>query len=522
MTEPIIGVDLGNFFLQPCFIQNIDTKTKRGGVFYDLVDPALNTPYGIPTAFFYSQKRGILLGGQAVRATPTKNCIRYLKRDLFKNGKPNSVTLDGKTFTYDEMIIAVAQYAIRIAAKQLENTLNIKTNKVSLAYPASMSAFVKNHLVSLMEQITLDDGRKIEIVGTIAEPAAAALDYLACSNSTKDETALVADLGAGTFDVSIVRVYPKGKKRIDNSTYYYDVKFTDGLEDLGGKEFDEIIRNINCKNAGKDASDPMISEMIRNSAESLKRDLSFDQVVYPMIMLKNGVSIKEITRTEFENEARPLMERILKMVEDTINTNLDITIDHLILTGGASQMPMVERMFKERFPALANKIQFHMPSKAIASGTARFGVKEDGGKQVTSDKKSKEARTVELRTIRDIGSDFYKDSDDKTGFIVTYVKAGTPIPYTSPWVDSFKLSSSRYTRFGIYEAKNSSPDEQKIASDYQLVHFHKHDHGQERPIGYRAQSRIVIDERHLSYLEIREPDNPSKAPVRYPFTVDFK
>ena len=60
--EHVIGFDLGNFFSQPCYIQGIDPKTRRGGILYDLVDPSSNTPYGIPTAFFYSEKRGALYG----------------------------------------------------------------------------------------------------------------------------------------------------------------------------------------------------------------------------------------------------------------------------------------------------------------------------------------------------------------------------------------------------------------------------------------------------------------------------
>ena len=520
-VEPIIGVDLGNYFLQVCFIQGIDPKTRRGGILYDLVDPALNTPYGIPTAYYYSKSRGVLCGNEAVRAMPPSNCVRYLKRDLFKDGKPNSKTIDGKTFTYDEMIIAAAQYGIRLAAKYLERQLHVKTNKVSLSYPASMSSFVRNHLVSLMEKITLEDGRKIQIVGTIAEPASAALDFLACSNITNEETALVADLGAGTFDVSIVKVYPNGRKYTDGRTYYYDVKFTDGIEDLGGKEFDEVIKNINRRNAGADANDPYVANMIDNSAESLKRDLSFSDKVQPMIMLKDGSYIKEITRAEFEKDSQKLVDTILKMVENTINANSDVTIDHIILTGGASQMPMIESAFKKKFPRYANKIDFHMPSKAIASGAARFGVIESNNTGTNSQSGITNS-TVVLRTIRDIGSDFYKDANDKTGYIITYVKAGTPIPYTSPWVDGYKLTESRYTHFGIFEARVSSPDTQNIKRDYQQVHSHDYDNGQVRPIGYKTRSRIVIDEKHLAYLEIIEPDNPTKPATKIQFTVDFK
>lgn len=522
MTLPIIGFDLGNFFSQPCFIQGIDPETRRGGRLYDLVDPSLNTPYGIPTAFYYSKIRGVLCGDQATKAMPMINCIRYLKRDLFKDGKPNSITIDGRTFTYDEMIVAAAQYAIRIAVKQLEKELNIKTNKVALSYPASMSSFVKNHLVKLMQSVTLEDGTKIEIVGTIAEPAAAALEYLACANSTKEETALVADLGAGTFDVSIVKVYPNGRKYTNGQKYYYDVKFTDGIEDLGGKEFDEIIRNINIRNAGEYGRTPIVAEQIRSKSESIKRDLTFDTVVQPEIILPDGNYIAPITREEFEKEAKPLVERMLKMVENTINTNSDVTIDHIILTGGASQMPIIKRMFEQKFPRYSGKLDPYKPSKAIASGAARFGVVENNSNVNTGNNGTTANSSVVLRTIRDIGGIFYNSNSDDKGHIATYLKAGTPIPCTSQWVNGYKLTASTKTRFGIYEARTSSPDAYNVARDYQFVHKHDHDHGVVRPVDYRTRSRVVIDEKHLAYLEVVEPDNPSMAPIRYPFTVDFE
>ena len=110
--EYVIGLDFGNFYTQPCIITGMDPKTKRGGIFRDLTDPSSNIPYGIPTAFFYAKNKfdgQPVCGAQAAKAVPPANCLRYLKRDMFKDNKPNSATIDGRTFTYDEMITATAQ-----------------------------------------------------------------------------------------------------------------------------------------------------------------------------------------------------------------------------------------------------------------------------------------------------------------------------------------------------------------------------------------------------------------------------
>jgi hypothetical protein len=121
-----------------------------------------------------------------------------------------------------------------------------------------------------------------------------------------------------------------------------------------------------------------------------------------------------------------------------------------------------------------------------------------------------------------LGTSHPDRNNDNKWQIVTHVPAGTPIPHTSEWRDFCKINESRQSLFSIYEATVSAPDEKERDRDYRLVHDQYHDHGQVRPEKYGLQSRIVIDEKHLCYIEIREPENSSMGVVRYPFKVDFK
>ena len=175
MNKPIIGLDFGNYNSFTCFILNFDADTRLGGTVYDLL-PAKQVE-GIPSVYFYSKRIGkVLVGENAVRtiAVPLQNRLRYLKRHLGEE-----IELDGKTISYDQAITEVIQHCIRSANKFLHAGWQISTNLVSLSYPATYTCAQRQRLIELVENSTLDDGTKVEVYGTIAEPAAAALDYLA-------------------------------------------------------------------------------------------------------------------------------------------------------------------------------------------------------------------------------------------------------------------------------------------------------------------------------------------------------
>ena len=176
MAKPVIGLDFGNYNSFTCFISNFNEGTKIGGIVYDLVPPELKN--GIPSVFFHSKKIGTLCGEDAVRnrAKPVENRKRYLKRHL-----GDTMTLDdgNTTISYDVAITEVIQHCVRKANEQLKSRFQVTTNLISLSYPASYTFAQRQRLIELAEKATLTDGTKVKVYGTIAEPAAAALDYLA-------------------------------------------------------------------------------------------------------------------------------------------------------------------------------------------------------------------------------------------------------------------------------------------------------------------------------------------------------
>ena len=114
MNECVIGLDFGNYNSFPCFIDDFDPDTKIGGDVHKLIPHT--EEYGIPSVYFYSQKKGVFHGYDAMssRAVPHTNRLRYLKRQLGE-----TVAVDGKDISIDEAITEVIQYCVRIANKQL-------------------------------------------------------------------------------------------------------------------------------------------------------------------------------------------------------------------------------------------------------------------------------------------------------------------------------------------------------------------------------------------------------------------
>ena len=119
----VIGLDFGNTRSFASFVQGNDSATRLGGVCRDLLPEQQVSGGGIPSVFFYSQRRGPLVGADAIsrNARPAANRRRLLKRHLGE-----SFVVDGVTFQYDDAIKKVAEYCIRMAMRDLQNQYHIQ------------------------------------------------------------------------------------------------------------------------------------------------------------------------------------------------------------------------------------------------------------------------------------------------------------------------------------------------------------------------------------------------------------
>ena len=198
---------------------------------------------------------------------------------------------------------------------------------------------------------TADAGKLagIDVLDILNEPTAAALAYghqegLLEGSESRPLTALVFDLGGGTFDVSIVEI--KGES--------FRVIATDGDVLLGGKDWDEALVQIAATRllaeTGEDPrDDPAILQDLHQAAEAAKKTLSERAKATLYAPLRAGRKKVEITREEFEDATAALLGRT-RATTEIVALQAGVSwaeINKVLLVGGSTRMPMVSRMLEE-------------------------------------------------------------------------------------------------------------------------------------------------------------------------------
>ncbi|HCO03152.1 MAG TPA: molecular chaperone DnaK, partial [Actinobacteria bacterium] len=188
----------------------------------------------------------------------------------------------------------------------------------------------------------------LEVLRVLAEPTAAALAY-GLEKAQEEKTILVFDLGGGTFDVSVLEI----------GEGVFDVKATSGNTNLGGDDWDQRIMDwlvTQFKNAhGIDLSkDRMALQRLKEAAEKAKIELS--QVMETTINLPFITATpdgplhmeQKLSRSEFERMTEDLVQACKGPFQQAVKDwgGEVAKIDHVILVGGSTRMPMIQDLVK--------------------------------------------------------------------------------------------------------------------------------------------------------------------------------
>jgi len=224
-------------------------------------------------------------------------------------------------------------------------------------------------------QATKDAGKiaGLEVERIINEPTAAALAY-GLDKKGKNEKVVVYDLGGGTFDVSILEL----------GDGVFEVISTNGDTHLGGDDFDQrIIEHLVAefkKESGIDLSkDQMALQRLKEAAEKAKIELSSNaetEINLPFITADaNGPKhlVIKLSRAKLENMVQDLIDRSMgpckKALEDAKLKAGDI--EEVILVGGMTRMPAVQKAVKDMFGKEPHKGV--NPDEVVAIGAAIQG-----------------------------------------------------------------------------------------------------------------------------------------------------
>ncbi|MBL8682644.1 MAG: molecular chaperone DnaK [Myxococcales bacterium] len=231
-------------------------------------------------------------------------------------------------------------------------------------------------------QATKDAGKiaGLEVKRIINEPTAAALAYGLDKSANTNERIVVYDLGGGTFDVSILEIV----------SGVFRVVATSGDTFLGGEDFDQKIVDLVAGEFflehGLDLrKDRAALQRLRDAAERAKHELSSaleTEVNLPFIgATTQGPQhvLRTITRGELERLVGDLVERTLEPCKRALaDAKLTIgDIQQVVLVGGMTRMPLVQKKVQEFFQRAPNKGV--SPDEVVAIGAAIQGASLAGG-----------------------------------------------------------------------------------------------------------------------------------------------
>jgi len=345
-----IGIDLGTYFSEVAYLENGRPKVIPNAEGQDC------TPSVV--AFTLGEQ---MLVGQPAKRQAAANPLRTVTSIKRRMGSQYQVNINGRKYTSQE----ISSFILRKLRDDAENGLREEIDKAVITVPAYFN--------DRQRQATKEGGilAGLDVLGLVNEPTAAALAYGLGREDA--HTILVWDLGAGTFDVSILEL----------GEGIFEVRAVSGDNQLGGDDFTRRVVDYLALKYQKThgipfPEEPEAWERLREEAEKAKIRLCYSpvaKVVLPFLASspERPRHLKaELTREQFKSLTGDLVERLVIPTRQALK-DADLTsegIDRVILSGGGCLMPSVRELAREMLGKEAYR--YIDPFTVVAQGAAVY------------------------------------------------------------------------------------------------------------------------------------------------------
>ncbi len=261
----------------------------------------------------------------ARQTDPEWTVIRSVKRVLDDAGPHTVLEAGGRNIPLMQLLYEIAS-AIRVylPAEKLETMLGVPANANS------------NQRFLTAEMFRMAG---FDVIGLLNEPSAASIEF-----GHKNSSAgliLVYDFGGGTFDASLVEVGDRTHR----------VLASEGIPTLGGDDFDHALAEMAISSDQNDSLTQAelfrLHEECRVKKESIHpntRKISLD-----LDNVREGLGSSSIAINDYYDRCRPMLDETVHLVEDLLAAHGSPELDALYVTGGGSELPLVNRVLKETF-----------------------------------------------------------------------------------------------------------------------------------------------------------------------------
>jgi molecular chaperone DnaK len=224
--------------------------------------------------------------------------------------------------------------------------------------------------------LTLEGFRRagFRVLGMVNEPSAAGIEYAqlyspkTAAGGTK-KYLVVYDLGGGTFDVSVIGMRERR----------HEVLTDEGIAMLGGDDFDELLLDLALRTAGiapdlSESARSLLLEECRSRKESLHPNTR--KVIIDLSRAIEGAGEIVVTTEEFYKSCMPLIEQTIGALEAAVHRAFEGSgidwpdVDAIYVVGGASDLPVVLRILRERFGRRVRRSTYPYASTAIGLAIA--------------------------------------------------------------------------------------------------------------------------------------------------------